>query len=102
MELITSKEAAERLGISVKTLMGHVHDGSLPYINIGRSMKRPSYAFAVSDIEEFKEARRCRDTGPLLHATNRKTVNFTSAISNSVGIGFTALREQRAAAKRSG
>ena len=34
--LLKPQEVAERLGCTVKTLRGHVQDGSLRYVNVGR------------------------------------------------------------------
>ena len=43
--LLSPKIAALRLGISTKTLKGHVDDGELRYINVGRGKKKPRRKF---------------------------------------------------------
>ena len=58
---MTPAEAAAHLRISVKTLRGHVRDGSIRYIMTGRGAKRPGKAFAMADLTEFEERRRRRD-----------------------------------------
>jgi hypothetical protein len=39
--LRSAKSAAERLGVSVKTLNGYVRDGELRYILVGSGKKKP-------------------------------------------------------------
>jgi excisionase family DNA binding protein len=43
--IISPREAAAALGISIKTLRGHVKDGTIRYIAIGRGRKRPHIGF---------------------------------------------------------
>ena len=52
MVLMSPKIAAKKLGVSVKTLLGHAHDGSIRYVNVGRGERRQRYAFA-----EFRSGR---------------------------------------------
>jgi len=59
--LLSPKAAALDLEISVKTLRGHVADGSIAFIIVGRGKKRPRIAFDLPDIEAFK---RERSAGP--------------------------------------
>ena len=59
--LLKPQDVAERLGCTVKTLLGLVHDGSLRFVNVGRGQIRPRYMFAESDLAEFEEARRQRN-----------------------------------------
>ena len=61
--LLKPQEVAQRLGCTVKTLLGHVQDGSLRYVNVGRGEIQPRYMFAESDLAEFEEARRRRNGG---------------------------------------
>jgi hypothetical protein len=56
--LLSAKVVAARLGISIKTLRGHVRDGSLRYVNVGRGDVRPRYRFTEQDVVEFEQARR--------------------------------------------
>jgi Helix-turn-helix domain len=91
--LMCPKEAAAKLGVSIKTLLGHVRDGSLRYVNISRGDKRPRYAFAESDLDEFEQARRWRNEnvqGAPWRSTGPKKVRTTNSISNAEVIAFTA------------
>jgi excisionase family DNA binding protein len=63
MALMSPKDAAARLVISVKTLMGHVRDGSIRFVNVGRGDRRPRYAFSDSDLAEFEAKRSRRNIG---------------------------------------
>lgn len=55
--LLRMNEVAARLAISVRQLRQLIADGSLPYVNVGRGLKRPSYRFRPADIREFVSAR---------------------------------------------
>jgi hypothetical protein len=57
-KLFSATEAAQRLGISIKTLRGHVNDGSLPKVITGRGRVRPGYGFHEDDLERFERDRR--------------------------------------------
>src|SRR5262249_277092 len=50
--LLTAAQAAAKLGISVKTLNGHVASGALRYVAIGHGTKRPRKMFTDADINE--------------------------------------------------
>src|SRR5262245_24572461 len=63
MALMSPRDAAARLLISVKTLIGHVHDGSIRYVNVGRSDRRPRYAFSDTDLSEFEANRSRKNVG---------------------------------------
>jgi predicted site-specific integrase-resolvase len=96
MALMSPKVAAARLLISVKTLMGHVRDGGIRYVNVGRSDRRPRYAFSDSDLAEFETNRSRRNVGGTYAARS------TSSTFNGEVVAFTALRNKRVAAKPSG
>jgi hypothetical protein len=99
--LLKPQEVAERLGCTVKTLFGHVRDGSLRYVNVGRGEIRPRYMFAESDLAEFEEVRRRRNAGAMARrSTAQKLRRSTISISNGEVIAFTALRKQPPSAKR--
>jgi excisionase family DNA binding protein len=52
-ELLTAKQAAERLTISARTVFELTRTGQLPSIRIGGSVR-----YALSDIEAFIASRR--------------------------------------------
>jgi excisionase family DNA binding protein len=52
--LYTMDEAAEMLGISTRTLVGHVTAGDLRYVLIGKRTRK----FTQADIDAFIESRR--------------------------------------------
>jgi excisionase family DNA binding protein len=60
--LMTPREVAERLRVSMKTLILLVHDGDLPYVNVGRGKKHQRRMFIAQDVEEFIERRKRRET----------------------------------------
>jgi len=91
--LLSPKIAACRLGISTKTLKGHVDDGELRYINVGRGKKKTRRMFTGSDLDEFIERRGRRDVP--CQSTNIKKVRSTTSTSSSKVIGFTDLRDAR-------
>ena len=98
--LLKPQEVAQRLGCTVKTLLGHVQDGSLRYVNVGRGEIRPRYMFAESDLAEFEEARRRRNGRAMpCRSTGQKAVHSTNTTSSGEVIAFTALRNKQASAK---
>jgi hypothetical protein len=54
--LRSAKSAAERLGVSVKTLNGYVRDGELRYILVGSGNKKPRRRFTDPDLDDLIEA----------------------------------------------
>ena len=93
-QLRSPQSAAERLGVSVKTLNGYVRDGELRYINVGRGTKKLRRKFTDEDLEELIQRRAQRDVP--CQSTSTRTARSTTTISNSRVIGFTALRDARA------
>jgi excisionase family DNA binding protein len=93
--LLTPAEAARDLKISVRTLRGHVDDGAIRYIIVGRGKKRPRIAFAPADIEEFERQRRRRkakiETKPC-RSIGRKARHTGITTSGSNVVAFSALR----------
>jgi excisionase family DNA binding protein len=57
-DLITPKEAAKRLRVSIETLAGLAHDGELVYVNVGRGRQRVRMMFTQQDLEEFIDRRK--------------------------------------------
>ncbi|WP_420712639.1 helix-turn-helix domain-containing protein [Ancylobacter sp. SL191] len=85
--LLTPKEAAEALRISVKTLFDHVEQGRLRYIRVGAGLKRPRRMFSNDDLDEFIERQRRQDAP--CRSTNRKGPRSTTTTSRSVVVAFT-------------
>jgi predicted site-specific integrase-resolvase len=86
MTTLSPAQAALELGISVKTLRGHVEDGTLTFINIGRGKKYRRMAFDPADLEDFKLRRK----ETLCPSTSTKTRLSTTTTSGSKVIGFMA------------
>ena len=55
VSLLTIKQAAERLNCSESTVYGHIEDGELPVVPVGRSK---GYRIDPRDIEQFIEKRK--------------------------------------------
>ncbi|MGH6672188.1 MAG: helix-turn-helix domain-containing protein [Xanthobacteraceae bacterium] len=98
MTLLTVHEAAERLGVSEKTLRGHIRSGRLGYINVGLGDNRKSYRIAESAIDAFQRENEHREASPC-QSIGRRTPRSISTTFSSEAIGFTALREKRAGEK---
>lgn len=59
--LFTPKEAAAKLNMSVKTLMSHVKEGRLRFINIG-TQTRKVHRFTPYNLQTFIENQKIRET----------------------------------------
>ena len=90
--LLTPKEAAARLAITVDQLHQLVSDGEIAYIAVGRGQKRPRRRFTDADLEAFIERRRRRD---VFLPPSPKTRRITTSTSGSEVVGFAALRAAR-------
>ncbi|MET3414573.1 helix-turn-helix domain-containing protein [Methylobacterium sp. 1030] len=55
---LTLQEVAERLGICPRLVQGHVDDGSLVVINVGRGDVRRSLRVLPDDLEGFVKRQR--------------------------------------------
>ncbi|MCP4284081.1 MAG: helix-turn-helix domain-containing protein [Gammaproteobacteria bacterium] len=95
---MTPAKAAEALGISVKTLTGHVKDGELRYVNVGRGSKKPRRMFDIGDLTDFKE-RRTRREMPC-RSISRRARPSTNTTSKCEVVAFTALQNAGAVEKR--
>ena len=93
---LTLKEAAERLGVSAKTLRRHINNGRLRYLSVGLGERRQAYWMEPSDLDAFKEAigRRNSEAGQC-RSTAQTTRNIINMTSNYGDTGFTALRSAR-------
>lgn len=56
--LLSAAEAADILGVSLKSLSAHVQSGELPYVSVGTGKIRETRAFMRSDLEAFIDNRR--------------------------------------------
>ncbi|WP_156967862.1 helix-turn-helix domain-containing protein [Methylosinus sp. PW1] len=97
--LITPEEAAKRLCVSKKTLLGFVQDGSIPKIPIGRGKKRERCAFDPADIEAFARSRKQFET-PKCQSSNAKAKRSTATTSSSPVVDLRAELARRTAAKQ--
>ncbi|QBP23787.1 DNA-binding protein [Bradyrhizobium diazoefficiens] len=95
--LRSPQSAAERLGVSVKTLNGYVRDGELRYINVGRGSKKQRRKFTDEDLDELIERRARRDVP--CQSISTKTARSTISTSSTKVFAFTALRDARAGAR---
>jgi excisionase family DNA binding protein len=86
---MTMREAAARLGCSIKTLDGHIASGALRYVNIGHGSKRERKRITPADLNAFIEAQTRKDVAcPSTEPRARRT--GSSTFSGEV-IAFTAL-----------
>ncbi|WP_294539209.1 helix-turn-helix domain-containing protein [uncultured Rhodoblastus sp.] len=92
-------EAARALGVSSKTLRGHVKDGAIPWISIGRGKDRKRRKFDPQDLETFKQSRKIIGEAGC-PSTKEKDKIPTPSISSKGGVGLREILDQRTAAKR--
>ncbi len=90
--LYSINEAAEMLGIGVRTLRNHVSAGDIQYVLVGKRTKK----FEESDLKKFIESRK----ELLCPSTSRKVRRTDTTTSGSRVFDFTAAREQRISAQR--
>ncbi|WP_126978511.1 helix-turn-helix domain-containing protein [Frigidibacter oleivorans] len=94
--LMTAAEAAEKLGISVKSVMSHVHAGRLRFINIGTA-KRKSYRFTPKNLSTFIANQKVRETPKCLSLQIKKaSIKLTSSLKDT---GFSAMPKPGTGAK---
>ncbi|WP_442967186.1 helix-turn-helix domain-containing protein [Rhizobium sp. GN54] len=87
--LFTPEEAATRLSISVKTLMKHVREGRLRYINVGTE-GRKARRFSAYNLSTFIETQKVRET-PKCPSTKAPKALSTSTTFKSNVVAFSAL-----------
>jgi hypothetical protein len=95
--LHTPAEIAARLRMSRKTLAEHVRSGALRYVSVGHGTKRPRKMFTDADVDEFIERQTRREVP--CPSTNRKARRSTTSTFSGEVLAFTALRNERIAAK---
>ena len=92
--LLLPKMAAERLGVSTKTLNGYVRGGELRYIDVGSGGVKQRRRYTEDDLDAFVNRRAKRNVP--CQSTSTKTARSTTSTSNSKVIGFMAQRDARA------
>jgi hypothetical protein len=97
--LRSRREAAAKLGCSLRTLRGHVASGALRYVIIGHGTKRPRKMFADSDLDEFI-ANQTRKDSPACPSSKTKVHPSGDSTSRSEVIAFSVRRKAGASAKR--
>ncbi|WP_425311710.1 helix-turn-helix domain-containing protein [Microvirga massiliensis] len=89
--LLTIPETAEILGMSVKTVTGHINAGRLPSIAVGNGQMRSRRRIHPDDLQKFFDAQRrieCQSTSP-------RTRRFGTMTFRSDANGFTDLLERQ-------
>ena len=69
-QLLTKHEAAELLGIGVRTVERLVSQGDLPHVRLGAS-SRAGVRFLADDLEEFVRTRTVPSAAPRLPGRKR-------------------------------
>lgn len=79
--LIDAEAAARLLGISQKTLRAHVQAGELPYISLGKGLRREHRMFDAADLRNFIEARktRCHSKSAQAHPSGMRASSSAGA-----------------------
>ena len=71
--LLTPKEAASRLSITIDQLCALVHDGEIAYIIVGRSSIRPRRRYTEADLQDFIERSRHREARQSPRSSGRRS-----------------------------
>ncbi len=95
MPLLTMKQAAEALAISVRHLINLSEDGEIPYVNVGRGTRKIR-RYDLADIETFKNQRKTVRAAEQQPACSRREPH--SSLLNIVD--FRALLEEKRSRKR--
>jgi excisionase family DNA binding protein len=88
--LMTAKEAAAKLGISVKVLMQEVKAGRLRYVRIGIGKQRIIRRFTEYMLKTYIENQKVREV-PACQSTSPKAQLFLKPTSKSTAVAFTSL-----------
>jgi len=96
--LLTTTEAAARLGVCERQLRELVADGTIPTVNVGREGKRKSYRFAPEHLADFIASRVeiCQKSRGSTNAPAKARGSMTSSFEV---IDFVARRALRTAAR---
>jgi len=87
--LMKPADAAERLGISEKNLMEHVHAGRLRFINVG-TKTRKIHRFTTYNLETFIKNQKERGI-PKCQSSSVPTLKHTASTSMSGAVDFLAI-----------
>lgn len=90
MPLLTMKQAAEALAISVRHLINLSEDGAIPYVNVGRGTRKIR-RYDPADIEAFKNQRKTvgvaeqqpASSSPVPHSSPLTIVDFRALLEES-------------------
>lgn len=95
MPLLTMKQAAEALAISVRHLINLSEDGEIPFVNVGRGTRKIR-RYDPADIEAFKNQRKVyrepNDGARNLHRSSSKSLHTV--------VDFRALLEEHRANRK--
>jgi hypothetical protein len=96
--LLTSAQAAAKLGCSVKTLAGYVASGALKYVALGHGKRRQHRMFTESDLTEFIQANTRKDSPCLSSVARGRPIGTMT--SGAEVIDFAGPRKPGTGAKR--
>lgn len=98
-KLLTMKEAAGILAVSISTLRELVRFGEIEYIQRGRGPERRHLAFHPQDIEDYIKRSRRRESSPLIRLKTAR-INRQRDECCEPERSFLAQREIRLAARK--
>jgi hypothetical protein len=87
--LFTPRAAAERLGMSVKTLLAHCAAGNIRYIDIGTKVRK-QHRFTTYNLLTFLEKQKVKESPPL-PSPSAPALKPTATTSKSGAVGFLAI-----------
>jgi predicted DNA-binding transcriptional regulator AlpA len=93
---LTLDQITARFSVSRKTIMGHVKDGTLRCIDIGRGRQKRRLRFAPKDIDELIQKRKGgAEQCPSIATPSRRSTGTTSSAKV---VAFSVLRNARTSA----
>ncbi|WP_430676915.1 helix-turn-helix domain-containing protein [Mesorhizobium album] len=99
-EQFKAKEAAKRLGISVKHLMRHIRAGRIRYINVALpGASRKQYRFTDYILKQFSQKQQQREVPASCQSIKAPKVHSTAMTSSSTVVAFSALQKPGAKKK---
>jgi Helix-turn-helix domain len=98
-KLRTSREAAELLRCSLKTLKGYVETGAIRYVTIGHGARRPRRMFTDGDLDALIESQARKDA-PECPSSAIRARHISGSTSNGEVIAFSAQPRPKPAARR--
>ncbi len=79
-KLLSMQEAADLLGVTTKTLLHHVREGRIAYVNLGTGSRRETRKFRPSDLAKFIQGQVTICQPPTL-SIGRSTVRRRGGIA---------------------